>query len=65
MKTMLDPRIVAARVQRRWILLQGPVAFFEVITPSSQGHRAMFIYWDSNEKENARQVKGLAEHSVN
>jgi len=62
---MLEPRIVAASVQRRCILLHGRAAFFDLITPSSQGDRAMFIYRDSNEKENARQAKGLAEHYAN
>src|SRR6266850_1043661 len=43
MKTMLDPRIVAARIQRRRDLVHGVAPLFAEMTPSSQGGRRMFI----------------------
>src|SRR5216683_1919436 len=43
MKTMLDPRIVAARIQRRCALVHGVALLFAEITPSSHGGRRMFI----------------------
>src|SRR5467141_331671 len=43
MNTMLDPRIVAARIHRPSFLLHGASTFFAAITPSSHGGLTRFI----------------------
>jgi hypothetical protein len=42
MKAMLEPKIVAARIQRPADLLQGVTASFARMSASSQGGLAMF-----------------------
>jgi hypothetical protein len=42
MNTMLDPRMVAARIQRPRALPHGVAFFVPAITPSSQGGLRMF-----------------------
>jgi len=48
MKTMLDPKIVAASTHGREALAQGLTALLDAITPSSQGCRKMLPMMSGN-----------------